>query len=130
MIAMKVRTRDDTKQVLRKAQQANIKSLGHAGGAIRLTARRSIRRRSGPSSPGKPPHTHRGLLKRAIGYAVEKEHDRVVVGPEQSVVGTSATAHEHGGPYKRQRYPKRPFMGPALEKIKDRLPRQWANSVR
>lgn len=29
-----------------------------------------------------------------------------------------------------RRYPKRPFMGPALEKNRSRLPRFWANSVR
>ncbi len=31
---------------------------------------------------------------------------------------------------KRRRYPKRPFMGPALEKLKDRLPKFWKDSVR
>ena len=27
-------------------------------------------------------------------------------------------------------YAKRPFMGPALDKAKDRLPRKWANSIK
>lgn len=31
---------------------------------------------------------------------------------------------------KTRRYPKRPFMGPALEKLKDRLPKFWKDSVR
>ena len=63
-------------------------------------------------------------------FYVEKQKDLVVIGPEESKVGTSGAAHEHGGRYKRQRYPKRPFMGPALEKLQDRLPQFWARSVR
>lgn len=31
---------------------------------------------------------------------------------------------------KARNYPPRPFMGPALERSKDRLPRLWANSVK
>ena len=130
MIVMKVRTRDDVKKVLRKVQQANIVSLGHAGATVRLTARRSIRRRKKAAPPGRPPHTRRGLLRQAIRYAVEKEQQRVVIGPEHAIAGTSGAAHEFGGVYKGGRYAPRPFMRPAMEKIKDRLPRKWANSVR
>jgi hypothetical protein len=39
-------------------------------------------------------------------------------------------AHEFGGHYRREHYDKRPFMGPALQKIKDRLPSMWAGSVK
>jgi hypothetical protein len=113
-----------------KAKQANITSLGHAGAALRLTARRSIRTRKKASPPGTPPHTRRGQLKRAIAYAVDKQRGVVVIGPEREAVGTSGSAHEFGGRYRRERYPKRPYMGPALEKLQDRLPDFWANSVR
>jgi hypothetical protein len=130
MIGMRVKTRSDIPKVLRMARQANIESLGHAGAAIRLVARRSIRRRKGPSAPGQPPHTHTGALRGAILYAVEKTRERVVIGPAFAGVGTSSMAHEFGGRYKRTRYPRRPFMGPALEKTRDRLPRMWAGSVR
>jgi len=127
---VKVKTRMDVKTVLRKARRANIESLGHAGAAIRLTARRSIRRRKGPSAPGTPPHTHTGALRGAILYAVEKNREQVVIGPAFAGVGTSAMAHEFGGRYRKARYHQRPFMGPALEKVKDRLPRMWGGSVR
>ncbi len=130
MIATKVKTKDETKKVLAKAQQGNFKSLGHAGAAIRLTAKRSIRRRKKASPEGQPPSTRKGQLRGAIRYEVEKQKDLVVIGPDHSKVGTSGSAHEHGGKYKRQRYPKRPFMGPALEKTKDRLPKVWAGSVK
>ena len=130
MIEMKVQTRMDVQKVLRKTRRANIESLGHAGAAIRLTARRSIRRSPRPSAPGTPPHTRRGLLRRSIVYAVDKFRQMVVIGPAYGMVGLSATPHEFGGKYRSKRYTKRPFMGPALEKIKERLPRHWATSVR
>ncbi len=129
-IGLQVNTRADIPKVLRKARRANIESLGHAGAAIRLTARRSIRKSPNPAAPAQPPRTRRGQLRRAIRFAVEKNKQRVVIGPEFRIVGQSARAHEFGGRYKRQRYPKRPFMGPALEKTQSRLPRHWAGSVR
>ena len=130
MVGMKVRTRSDVPKVLRKVRQANIRSLGHAGGTIRKVARHSIRRSPNPSAPGKPPHTRKGQLRRSILYAVQKNKQSVVIGPSVALVGTSATAHEFGGRYRRERYPRRRFMGPALEKTRAKLPRHWAGSVR
>lgn len=130
MIAVRAKTKFDKQTVRAKTRQGNITSLGHAGAAIRLTARRSIRTRQKPSPPGTPPHTRRGQLRRAIAYDVDKPRGVVVIGPERGAVGKSGSAHEFGGRYLRQRYPKRAFMGPALEKLEDRLPDFWANSVR
>jgi hypothetical protein len=117
-------------KVARKAKRANIESLGHAGGAIRLAAVRGIRKRKGPAPAGQPPHTHTRRLPRAIKYAVEKKRQVVVIGPDVESFGTAGKAHEHGGRFRGERYPKRPFMAPALEKTKDRLPKFWAGSVR
>lgn len=127
---MKARTRSQMHKVARKAKRANIENLGHAGGAIRLAAVRSIRKRKGPAPAGQPPHTHTRRLPRAFKYAVEKQRQTVVIGPDIQSLGTAGKAHEHGGHYRRERYPKRPFMGPALEKTKERLPKLWAGSVR
>jgi len=38
--------------------------------------------------------------------------------------------HRMADAQKRRRYPQRPFMGPALESQRNRLPRFWADSVR
>jgi hypothetical protein len=130
MIAMRSKTKFDKQKILVKAKKANITNLGHAGAALRLTARRSIRTRQKPSPVGTPPHSRRGQLRRAIAYWVDKQRQVVVIGPERDAVGTSGSAHEFGGRYRRERYPKRPYMGPALEKLQDRLPDFWANSVR
>jgi len=130
MVGVKARTRSEMHKVARKAKRANIESLGHAGGAIRLAAVRSVRKRKGPAPQGEPPHTHTRRLPRAIKYAVEKQRQVVVIGPDVESFGTAGKAHEHGGKFRGERYPKRPFMGPALEKTKDRLPKFWAGSVK
>lgn len=129
MIGAKARSFFDAKPVQRKANDGSIKALGHAAAAIRLTARRSIKRSPTYSDPGKPPHTRRGLLREAVLYAVERDAVRAVIGPTYEKVGTSASAHEFGGRYRGDRYPARPFMGPALEAIRPRLPGFWAASV-
>jgi hypothetical protein len=130
MIGMKVRTTFDAEKVKRRVKAGSIESLGHAGAAIRLAARHSIRRSALPSAPGTPPHTRRGALKGAIKYAVEKDAGRVVIGPAYSGVGPSGMPHEFGGLFRGGKYKKRPFMGPALTAVKDRLPSMWAASVR
>jgi len=130
VIGLAVRTQFDSGKVLAKARKGSVESLGHAGGLIRKVARHSIRRSPVASSPGTPPHTRRGQLRRAILYAVEKDRQSVVIGPDYGLIGLAAAPHEFGGRYRRERYPKRPFMGPALENVEDRLPRFWAGSVR
>lgn len=130
MIGFRVHIRFDDGSVLRQEEAASRRSLGHAGAAIRLTARRSIRRRKGPSAPGQPPHTRKGQLKRAILYAVDPHEESVVIGPQVDGVGLSGSAHEHGGDYRGDAYPRRPFMGPALQKNLSKLPKHWANSIR
>jgi hypothetical protein len=130
VLEIRCHTKFETKAVVSKVQRASIENLGHAGAAIRLTARRSIRRSKRYAAEGQPPHTRRGQLKGAIAYSVERRNELVVIGPEATKVGTSGSAHEHGGKYKRQRYARRPFMGPALEKIQPRLSRLWTGSVK
>lgn len=130
MITTKAKVKFDGKKVVKAARKGNITSLGHAGAAIRLTARRSIRRSSKRSPAGTAPHTRKGRLKNAIKYAVIEAAQAVVIGPDVAVAGTSGKAHEFGGHYKRETYDRRPFMGPALQKTKDRLPPMWAGSVK
>lgn len=129
-VGVAAKTRMDTRKLKRRVNDANFRNLGHAAAAVRLTARRSIRRRKKKSLAGAPPSTRKGRLKRAILYKVSKEKDEAVIGPDVDKVGTAGAAHEHGGLYKGDRYDRRPFMGPAFQKVKPRLPRLWGNSVR
>jgi hypothetical protein len=130
MFGMKCRSRFDVRKVRKKADTGTFKSLNHAAAAIRLTARRSIRRSPKKSASGKPPHTRRGLLKRALLYNVDKSRMRAVIGPAYSIAGRSGSAHEFGGKYYGRKYPRRSFMGPTLRKQAHRVPRMWANSIR
>lgn len=130
MIGMRSKTRWRGDRVRRAAQRGNFKSLRHAASALRLTAKRSIRRRKKASAPGQPPHTSRGALRKAILYDVARGRDAALIGPVYSMVGAVGAAHEFGGEYRGDDYPPRPFMGPALEEIEPRLPQFWAGSVR
>ena len=153
MIGMTARSTFRGGKVKAAVSRANFTNLVHASAAIRLTARHSIRkapksrgrdahgrfRSAGttqPSTPGTPPHTRKGQLKRAILYAVERSGartgigGRAFIGPTYEAMGTSASAHEFGGRFRGQRYRKRAFMGPALTENVSRLPRLWAGSVR
>ena len=129
-IGFRVRTRDDIPRLLRKARRQNIRTLGHAAAVIRVTAKRSIRKRAGPSPAGQPPHTHCGVLPRSLRYAVARNRQSAVIGPDYTVARRVGRPHEKGGIYFGRRYPARPYMLPAFEKIRPRLPRFWGGSIR
>lgn len=120
----------NTRQLKRRANAGSIKSLGHAGGAIRLVARRSIKKSPKNAPAGSPPNTRKGRIKNAIKYAVSADKQSVVIGPDYAVAADSGGAHEHGGHYRQEQYDRRPFMGPALSKTQDRLPAFWAGSIK
>lgn len=184
----KVKIVDETAKVARLARAASITSLGAAGAYIRGIAKKSIKVSPESSAPGHQPHTRAGKLKNAIVFAVEKQQQDVVIGPNASAVGQIGSSHEFGGTegpkpkgksrfkleiggygpirnaggklvvirlqtdaqlaqaiavvktlppklagggaMKNRKYPARPFMGPALNISKARLPAFWANSVK
>lgn len=134
MVKAKAKTQFDPRKLKQAVERANFQGLGHAGAAIRLQARHSIRKSRQKSAPGTPPHTRKGRLRGAIKYAVTSGGggggQSVVIGPDYQVAADSGAAHEFGGRFRQENYVKRPFMGPALEKTQDRLPPMWAGSVR
>jgi len=190
MVGMKVRSRMDSRKVVRASRRGSIKSLGQAGAYLRGIAKRSIKVSKDSAPAGHQPHSRKGRLKGAILFGVEKEQQRVVIGPTVTAVGRIGRTHEFGGtepakkrkgrkatwklevgghgpisvdggkpvvvrlktakqvaraeaeakklpPAKRRvesnrprKYPRRPFMGPALVIGKPKLSKMWANSVR
>jgi hypothetical protein len=131
MITMRARVVWAGGKVQQKARQGSFRSIGHAAAAIRLTAKRSIRRRKGPSAEGQPPNTHTRRLPQSIVFAAEKQGaGYAIIGASAEIIGQGASPHERGGRFRGQTYPKRPFMRPALDKLRGRLPAFWANSVR
>lgn len=112
--------------VIRKDAQSTIKTGGQMG-RDKTTGRFTKRGRGTGSTPGTPPETRRGQIRRAIVYAADKYG--AVIGPTSNLMDQSASAHEFGGTYKGQQFPKRPFMGPALERQTDRFAGSWRGSI-
>ena len=120
----------DADGLVARVAKASVEILRRMGAYVRTVARRKVKTSERPSTPGTPPHSRTGALKRGILFGVERRRNAVVVGPSERFVGTSAAAHEFGGAYKRERYPKRPLMGPSLKESAPRLARMWQDAVK
>jgi hypothetical protein len=182
---IRTRVRFDANRVKKNVDQASFKSLGHAGGAIRKTASRSVRKRKNPSRPGSAPSSPTGRLRRSFRYEVDRRSPGVIIGPVNEIAGRLWNLHEFGGVAKKRRrlkrhrfrigqhgpvrslgngrfqrielrtaaqanrarrliedenqrrgatkpgrYPKRPFMKPALETHRAQLPNFWRDSIK
>ena len=113
-----------------RVAKASVEVLKRMGAYVRTVARRKVKPGDRPSTPGTPPHSRTGALKRGILFGVEKRQQSVIVGSSEKFVGTSMTAHEFGGAYKRERYPKRPLMGPSLKESAPHLTKMWRDAVK
>jgi len=132
----------DRATVIRAVDAAKRKVLSKAGAFIRTAAKTSIRPRKGSSRPGNPPFSHEGSLRRLILFGYDRAADSVVVGPVGFKKSTAPSALEHGGEAvvtrrrggrltsQRVRIAPRPYMAPALEKERPRLPPLWRNSIK
>ena len=110
--------------------RASREFLKRAGAYVRRVAQRKVVTSPKPSQPGQPPHSRHGLLKRGLLFGLERDGKSVLVGPGFRFVGESMSAHEFGGKYRRERYPKRPLMGPALKESVPHLARMWDGAVK
>jgi len=138
----------NAKAVTGAVDRATRRVLSRFGAFVRTTAQHSIRKRKTVSRPGQPPSSHVGTLRRLIFFGYDPAKKSVVIGPtpfgdgkapelleQQHVSGTTMrtriTVKQRG---KVQTvwaaFKSRPFMGPALEQEKPKLPDGWRNSVR
>jgi len=134
----------DRKAVTGAVDKAARKVLSRFGAFVRRGAKSSIRKRKRVSSPGEPPSSHTGLLKRFIFFGYDRRRRSVVIGPQRlnQKIGDAPQALEHGGTStiveglrgrrrkRRVRMKARPYMGPAFQKEQPKLPAMWAGSVR
>ena len=120
----------DADGLVARAAKASVDVLRRMGAYIRRVAQSKVRQSRNPSQPGEPPHTRRGALKRGILFGVDRRTNSVVVGPSIRFVGTSIQAHEFGGGYRKERYPKRPLMGPSLRESAPHLAKMWEGAVK
>lgn len=132
----------DRAAVTRSVDAAKRRVFSKAGAFIRTAARTSIRKRKGSAPPGKPPHSHEGSLRRLILFGYDRANESVVVGPVGFKNSVAPRALEHGGTTvvlsrrrgrlqtRKVRIAARPYMAPALERERPKLPLLWRNSVR
>jgi hypothetical protein len=80
MMHIRARVRFTPGQLKKKVNQATFKSMNHAAGTIRMTAKRSIRKRKKPSNPGSPPSSPTGMLRRVLRYEVNRDRGEAVIG--------------------------------------------------
>lgn len=131
----------DSPKVLGAVDKATRKVFSRFGAFVRRTARGSIRKRKASSAPGSPPSSHTGLLKRFIFFSFDPTRKSVVIGPmrlTENNRGDAPSALEYGGMVMLKRdkdktkvnIRPRPFMGPAFDKEKPKLPALWQNSVK
>jgi hypothetical protein len=133
----------DTAKVIKAVDKATRIVLSKFGAFVRTRSRSSIRKRKAVSTPGSPPSSHVGLLRRFIFFSFDPETKSVVIGPAKlnSVVdsaalpaleygGTSTAEDRRGGKRRKISIRARPFMTPALEAEKPGLPAMWRDSVK
>lgn len=94
----------DFNKVLRAAERANDWALRRAGAYVRGIAQHSIGKSKQSSAPGEPPKTRKGLLKKAIIFAVDKKGVNVLIGPSASWIGKIGATHEFGGTESPKQY--------------------------
>lgn len=121
MIGLRTKTKMAPRKVKKASDTSTFKSLGHAAASLRLIAARSIRKRKTPAKAGAIVHTQTKKLPRSIKYDVNE--DGAIIGTDKAAIGLAGEAHEHGKRFRGTPYEARPFMRPALEKIRPRLPR-------
>lgn len=96
------------------------------GALLRTIARRSIRKRARPSRPGDPPRSKTGLLRNFIFYSWDPASQSVIVGAQRlsgKGLGQAPARLEHGDR-------NRPFMVPALQTGKSKLPELWRGAIK
>ena len=131
----------DRKKVLDAVDKATRKVFSKFGAFVRTAAKSSIRKRKKISQPGQPPSSHVGTLKRLIFFGYDTDRRSVVIGPTPFRGKAEAPPLlEYGGNARRRdrktksirtmRYRARPFMGPAFEKEKSKIPALWAKSIK
>jgi len=135
----------DRHVVMAAVDNAKRKVLSKAGAFIRTAAKTSIRKRKGSAPPGAPPQSHEGSLRRLILFGYDKPNDSVVVGPVGFKKSDAPSVLEYGGDTvvlrrvggrggkltsQKVKIAPRPYMAPALEKERPKLPLLWRNSVR
>lgn len=132
--------RQTARSSIRKAPQVDIAS----GQKLRGRRRKGQVTRDAISTPGQPPYSHVGLVKKFLFFSYDPARKSVVIGPvllssrRPGAPGQGLELLEHGGAgtlrtrkgQRRVNYRARPFMGPAFQRELQQLPAIWKDSLR
>ncbi len=135
-LGWEVKTQEQLDEVAQRLAENAVYSLKGAMYVVTQQAKAGIIRSPKAAAAGDAPHT-RGKpgknLKGAIRYHLDKERTEAVIGPSAEIVGDVGALHEFGGDRPStdvvESYPRRPFMGPALERSLPSIPEQFRSSV-
>lgn len=114
-------------KLIRRVRYAENKALYRVAGLIRVTARRTMRNRPGPSKAPKPPHVHTEAGLKEIYFSVFG--NKAIIGPVKFPGSNQYNepvphVHEFGGTYTSRFYynhfPQRPYMSLALKKLHEK----------
>lgn len=127
----------DTEAVVKATDSGTRRVLSQFGAYVRQRSRTSIRKRRRVSSPGSPPSSHAGDLKRLILFSYDFDKKSVVIGPtlfRSRSLPTVPELLEEGGAVERDGksafYRPRPYMRPAFEaEMRGRLASKLKNMV-
>ncbi|MCA9304894.1 MAG: hypothetical protein KDA16_00045 [Phycisphaerales bacterium] len=160
MITFKIKNQFfDRAKVKRELEAGKRRALSRAGAFVRTSAKSSIKSRKNKalySSPGDPPFSKDGRLKKFILFGYDKSSDSVVIGPVGFPKSRVPSLLEFGGrvPIRGKKripvssrgkgkgrryeyaeisgvanYEPRPYMGPALKRERSKIPRAFKGSV-
>jgi len=119
----------DSEIVKRAMDSARRRALSKFGAYVRTRAKSSIRKRKRVSSPGDPPSSHTGRLKKSIFFSYDQKNGSVVVGPLR-YGKNAASVLEHGGTSNGKLYRARPYMKPAFDKELPNAPKLFKDSIK
>jgi hypothetical protein len=123
-----VRIEFNDRAIIDAAERGSREALSRSGAYVRKTARNKVLRSETSSSPGIPPHSRKGLLKRSIVFGLDRTCESVLIGPAYNHMGPAM--HEYGGRFRGRSYPKRPLMGPSLQQAAPHLSKFWEDSIK
>ncbi len=132
MFGIRGETKADFDKVKQAEEKASFENIRHALFSISKAAKKSIKKRKGPSAPGEPPHTRgrgRASIRSAIFVSADKDKQSGIAGPRHSFVGEAGRAHELGEEFEGDQFEKRPFMGRQLDAATPRLAENWHATI-
>ncbi len=105
MFGIQIKLTATPKRLERATDKGAFKTLRHSAFSIRKSAIGSMKFAKGPSTPGTPPHSHKGRLRRSILVA-QDGNDEVFVGASGHRIKAGrrpewlARMLEHGGTFR------------------------------